>query len=77
MAEATSVIPRGVKKAVYVVFDDENAVLPSFEFVGVWTGFDISTVVSNLRRAYARVKRDQRRADSSETRSVSTKGESE
>jgi len=64
------------KKRLTVSFEKDPRE-PNFKFEGVWTGFDISTVSSNLRRAYLHVKRDQRRADVRETSNVSAKGESE
>ena len=72
MATAKTAAPR--KRLIVSYLDDAKT--PDFKFEGIWTGFEISTVSSNLRRAYLKVKRDQRRADLSETRSISTKEES-
>lgn len=78
MAQANTEVPaKAAKKALHIVYDVERSNLPSFEFVGVWTGFDISTIVSNLRRAYLKVKRDQRRGELSDHSNISAKGEIE
>lgn len=69
MAQAKTAAPR---KRLTVTYSD-GVTLPEFKFEGVWTGFEISTVGSNLRRAYLKVKRDQRRAEVSETSINSTK----
>ena len=73
MATAKTEVPR---KRLIVTYGEDSK-QPTFKFEGVWVGFDISTVASNLRREYLRVKRDQRRAVLSETVSTSAKEESE
>jgi hypothetical protein len=72
MAEAKPAVPR---KRLTVTYGEDSK-QPIFKFEGVWVGFDISTVASNLRREYLRVKRDQRRAAASETVSTPAKEES-
>ena len=62
-------------KELRIVFSDDTK-SPTYTFTGVWTGFEVSTVASNLRRAYLRVKRDQRRAVPSEPSITLTKEES-
>jgi hypothetical protein len=69
MATAKTAVPR--KRLIVSYLDDAKT--PDFKFDGLWTGFEISTVASNLRRAYLKTKRDQRRAESSETSNNSTK----
>jgi hypothetical protein len=60
-----------------IVSYTEDSKLPDYKFEGVWTGFDISTVQSNLRRAYLLIKRQQRRDALSEKVVTSAKGETE
>jgi hypothetical protein len=59
-------------KALHVTFKDDGRT-PSFEFVGVWRGVDVSTVSSNFRRAYLIHQRDSRRAVGSENINKSAK----
>lgn len=71
MADAKKEVA-GVKKELRISYSDYSK-LPTYTFTGVWSGFDISTIVSNVRREYHRMKRDQRRAVVSETGNNSTK----
>lgn len=64
MAVAKTEAPR--LRRLTVTFQD-GVKQADFKFEGRWTGFEVSTVASNLRRAYLRMTRDQRRAVPSET----------
>jgi hypothetical protein len=74
MAQAKTVSPR--TKQLVITYTGASK-LPEYKFEGVWTGFDISTVQSNLRRAYLLVKRQQRRDELSERITNSTKESAE
>ena len=72
MAEAKTAPAREIR-SLRIAYTDDSKVLPDFQFNGQWTGFEISTVVSNLRRAYLKNVRSQRRAVPSETSTTLTK----
>lgn len=62
-------------RRLVVTFKDDSKT-PDFVFEGRWTGFEVSTVGMNLRRAYLRMTRDLRRSAVSEQSTNPAKEES-